>query len=140
MALSLECISIIVPIEKLKKSREIPDVDEFLRAQRKETFWCWFDRYLIRYSASMNQMDIMLTLENMKSQGFMLTRKYNGVQHWQDVCVVDMFGGPTMPCRWLEFDAERHIVCHKGTEPGEVLGSGSESVLYKKMDIERSKY
>lgn len=61
----------------------------------------------------------------MKSQGFMLTRKYNGIEHWQDVCFVDAFSGPTMPCRWLEFDAERRIVWYVGAEPGEVVGDGA---------------
>jgi len=131
MALALECISIIIPISKLEKSREIPDVAQFLREQRVAP-GCWFDDHLFRYPGGMNQMDVMLSLDFMKSQGFMLTRKYNGVEHWQDVCVVDAFGGPTMPCRWLEFDAERHIVWCAGREPGEIVRSGSESVLYSK--------
>ncbi len=88
MAILLECVSIIIPIAKLKKSREISDVDEFLRERRDDDYGYWFDRYLFRYPGGMGPMAVMESLQFMKSQGFMLTRKSNGIEHWQDVCVV----------------------------------------------------
>lgn len=129
MAILLECASIIIPISKLKKSNKIPDVNEFLREQRNDFSGCWFDRYLFRYPGGMGGTAVMSYLDFMKSQGFMLTRKYNGVMHWQDVCVVDA-GGPTMPCRWLDYDPDQGIVWYKGTEPGKVVATGSDSELY----------
>ncbi len=35
----------------------------------------------------------------------------DGNESWKDLCVVDMFGGPTLPCSWLEFEwlQERQI-------------------------------
>ena len=124
MAIELRCISIIIPIAKLKKSREIPDVDEFLQKHRDGSSGCWFDRHLFRYPGGMNWMDVELSLNEFKSLGLMLTRKYKGVDHWQDVCVVDAFRGPTMPCRWLEYDPEHNIVWAAGKEPGEIVGMG----------------
>lgn len=121
MALALQSISIIIPIAKLKKSRDISDVDTFLREQRDNND-CWFDNYLFRYPAGEEQNQVMQSLELMKSQGFVLTRKYNGVEHWQDVCVVDAFSGPTLQCKWLEYDPEKGIVWYTGTDPGIVIG------------------
>lgn len=121
MALMLEGVSIIIPIAKLKKSRDIQNVEQFLRDQSNNP-GCWFDSHLFRYPGGMNQLDVMLALDFMKSQGFMLTRKYNGIEHWQDVCVVDVLSGATMPCRWLEYDVVRHIVWLAGTAPGDTVG------------------
>lgn len=30
---------------------------------------------------------------------------------WHEICVVDMFNGPTLPCGWLKWDAINQTVC-----------------------------
>ena len=38
------------------------------------------------------------------------------------MCVAEvMFGGPTLPCDWLELDLKESIVWLKGTEKGEIV-------------------
>jgi hypothetical protein len=122
MALMLECISVVIPISKLKKCRDFENVDDFLRRVGEEPGSIWFDDYIIRFPGGMEQMAVMGELDYWKSQGLMITRKYKGEMHWEDVCVADSFGGPTMPCRWLEHDPERGFVWFAGTEPGKVIG------------------
>jgi hypothetical protein len=121
MALALECISIVIPITKLKKCRDIADVDAFLRDVRENAYGVWFDYHIIRFPGGMEQMAVMEELNYWKAQGLMITRKYKSELHWQDVCVVDAFSGPTLPCRWLDHDPEQSFVWYAGTEPGKTV-------------------
>lgn len=43
---------------------------------------------------------------------------------WKDLCVVDQFRGPTLPCEWIEFDRAQQCVWLKGSERGEIVVPG----------------
>lgn len=122
MAILLECFSIIIPIANLKMSNMIEDVEGFLIEQRNSPSGYSFDKYLLRYPGGMNSFDLIQSLEFMKSQGFKLYQTHKGVKHWQDICVASSIEGPTLPCKWLEYDREKGIVWYAGTEPGTVIG------------------
>lgn len=85
----------------------------------------WYDEYLF-HDGAMNPRDIASLVEAWQEMGFECYRDVDGKKHWQDVCVYEgMFGGPTMPCDWIDFDRKNRIAFLKGTEPGEIACRGS---------------
>lgn len=119
MSIILEVINIVIPIHKLKKkcSTTLGNIEAFLDEQTAPGRGCWRDEHLYREGA-MNSMDIQLRLEEWKRNGLSLTRKNAGILEWNDVCVVDSFSGPTLPCRWLKYNPDKQVVWLAGT-PGE---------------------
>lgn len=103
MALQLEGISVVIPLSKIYAVYE----------GGKEAFWrdthpsegeC--DGEILRTSFS-NSTDVECMIEDWKRRGLKPTRKQKGQICWQDLCVVDLFCGPTLPCDWLEYDREK---------------------------------
>lgn len=119
MSIPLECINIIIPIHMLKKkcSNTIGDIDAFLDEHTELGSGCWRDEHLYREGA-MNSMDAELCLDKWKRLGLRLTRKKSEILEWNDVCVVDSFNGPTLPCCWLKYNPDKHVAWLAGT-PGE---------------------
>lgn len=103
MSIPLEFLNIVIPIASLKKCPSIRDVSEFLAEQTYPGSGCWHDEHLYR-EGSMNNIDLMLALARWKEMGLKPKRWRKGVEEWHDLCVVDTFSGPTLLCRWLEFD------------------------------------
>lgn len=102
MALQLEGISVVIPLSKIYEVYE----------GGEEAFWkdnhplegeC--DGEIIRMSFS-NSTDVECIIEDWKKRGLKPTRKLKSQICWQDLCVVDLFSGPTLPCDWLEYDPE----------------------------------
>jgi len=116
MPIKLECINIIIPIHKMKQkcSNSIGDIDAFLDEHTESGSGCWRDQHLYREGA-MNSMDVQLRLDEWKRSGLRLTRKNSGVLEWNDVCVVDSFSGPTLPCRWLKYNPDKQVAWLAGT-------------------------
>ena len=115
MPIQLECLNLVIPIHKLKKkcAKVLGDIDTFLdQAQSQDGIW--FDEHLYREGA-MNSLDLMLRLEKWKKAGLKLTRKRSGVVEWDDLCVVDSFSGPTLPCRWLKYNSVKLSAWLAGT-------------------------
>jgi uncharacterized protein (TIGR02452 family) len=102
MSVLLEVISIIIPIEKIEKyypgGFEKYKQDHSFAIQEVKSIW--FDDYIVREGA-MNDMDIHLRLNEWKKIGLKLTSKRNGIEKWQDLCVVNSFGESGYPCDWL---------------------------------------
>jgi hypothetical protein len=105
MALQLEGISVVIPLSKIYEVYE----------GGKEAFWldnhpseseC--DGELIRMSFS-NSIDVKVMIEDWKRRGLKPTRKLKGKIFWQDLCVVNFFSGPTLPCDWLDYDSESGV-------------------------------
>lgn len=117
MTIPLEHINIIIPIEKLRKCQALGDVGQFLREMCQPGSGCWHDDELYREGA-MNPMEIEFRIDYWKSVGLRPTKKYVGQLEWHDLCVVDSFSGPTLPCRWLNYDPENRVVCSKGKRTG----------------------
>ena len=122
MAISLEFIDFVVPIETIRAKypggwKKCLDDHQNLLGGR-----VWHDDHLLRDGA-MNPHDIKSLVERWASLGFQPTEKVDGQNVWKDVCVVEsMFGGPTLRCDWLEFDRENRCAYLKGQPSGEVVG------------------
>ena len=81
----------------------------------------WHDEHLFRDGA-MNPRDIQILVEEWIDLGFEAFVDVDGQKHWKDCCVVEhMFGGPTLPCDWIEIDP-KGFAWQKGVAPGEVVG------------------
>ena len=122
MAVKLECINFIVPIELIKQ--KYPGGWEQCLEDHKNLLGpygrVWFDEYLFRDGA-MNPSDIGCLLTEWQALGFHTHDGGDSPSRWVDICVVEtMFGGATMPCDWIEVDGD--CAFYKGTAKGAVIG------------------
>lgn len=115
MSIELECVNIIIPIQILrKKCLRLGDVDQFLYDRTVNGIGYWRDDYLYREGA-MDSMDAQRILNSWKREGLKLAQRKRGELQWCDLCIVDI-SGPTLPCPWLKYDAQKHIAWHKNQE------------------------
>ena len=121
MAVQLEFINLIVPIETIKA--KYPGGWEACLEDHRDAIGgrIWFDDYLFRDGA-MNPMDMQFLIECWNSMGFETKREVDGTIVWQDVCVADSINGNSRPCDWLLHMDTEDAVYLKGTEPGPVIG------------------
>jgi hypothetical protein len=122
MAVALEFISFIAPISIIE--RKYPGGLE--RCMEESVYASWHDEFLFRTGA-MNPSDIEYLVNEWRSMGFTATRKKRGETFWKDFCVVDGFGGVTLPCDWIEVCLEKSYAYMKGTEPGVVIYSREQN-------------
>lgn len=102
MPITLDCINLIIPIALIDEKcqggwQSILDDNPSLPTN------C-YDDHLYRLGA-MNSLDIQLLIDEWKARGFKPFKTVKGVKHWNDMCVVDTYSGPTLPCDWIVFDA-----------------------------------
>jgi len=122
MAVALEFIDFVIPIATIRAKYPggwqqcLVDHQVLLGGR------VWYDEHLLRDGA-MNPNDIGSLVEEWTQLGFQPTEMVDGQRIWKDICVVEsMLGGPTLPCAWIEFDAENRCAFLKGQPPGEVIG------------------
>lgn len=121
MAIELEFINFIVPIEVIKNKYPggwdgcLKDHQHLINGR------VWFDDHLFRDGA-MGPGDIEVLVDTWKKMGFETIGEIDGEQHWIDCCVADQMFGPTLPCAWIETSQDHFSVYLKGTEPGPVIG------------------
>ncbi len=85
----------------------------------------WYDEHLFRDGA-MNPMDIGSLVEEWTQLGFQAHLGDDSPEQWVDVCVVEaLFGGPTLPCDWIEIDGD--VAFLPGTDKGDVIGRNNIS-------------
>ena len=122
MAILLEFINVIIPIKNIERCQSIGG---FAGLLEKETEAIgrrvWHDDYLYRDGA-MNPEDAKDIVQFWEAQGLTTHAAVDGAPQWIDICVVDYFGGPTLPCSWLEHDSTSYSVWLSGTPPGKVIG------------------
>ena len=101
MAVGLENISLIVPIENIEQY--YPGGFEKYKSDNKESIGgrIWYDDYLVRDGA-MSNYDVGRLIGEWESYGLKGVIEVNGAKQWKDLCVVDYFGGATLPCVWLK--------------------------------------
>ncbi|MGE3550961.1 MAG: YqiA/YcfP family alpha/beta fold hydrolase [Geobacter sp.] len=117
MSVKLEHMnSIIIRIDRLYGCPGIPSVARFLDDQISNAFGCQRDEHLLVMPGGADPISLNLLLDYFKQQGLKLNKKLKGVQCWEDVCIIDSATGPTLPCSWLEWDAERGTVALKRSE------------------------
>ena len=124
MAVALECISIVIRIDAIRK---LPggweDFIERYPAQQD----CWYDADLFRMGA-MNPMEAEMIIDELKSlglKGFVKRRGKSG--HWQDFCALGAFTTELDNCDWLELgegivwlkgSKQTRVVAHAGNRTG----------------------
>ena len=101
MAVGLEFISLIVPIEKIEQY--YPGGFEKYKSDNEQSIGgrIWYDDYLVRDGA-MSNYDVGRLIQEWESYGLKGVIEVNGQKQWKDLCVVDYFGGATLPCVWLK--------------------------------------
>ena len=124
MALELECCNVIVPVRLIRE--RLGDA-VFERRFASATEITWQDGHLFR-DGCMNHYDLKAMLDEWEARGFELLTEQDGQKEWRDLCVVNSHYGPSYPCPWIEYDAERNIVWLKGQEPGPVVGPSGRKV------------
>jgi hypothetical protein len=120
MAIASEFIDFIVPIKLIEQ--KYPGGWEQCLEDHKDLIGgrVWYDEHLFRDGA-MNPMDIECLVNDWTDLGFQCTTEINGQKTWHDVCVFEgMFGGATLPCDWIEFDAATRSAYLKGTPIGDL--------------------
>ena len=100
MAVELEFISLIVPIEKIEKY--YPGGFNKFKTDNRESIGgrIWFDNFVVR-DDEMHPMDIEYRIKAWEELGLVGVIEADGRQQWKDLCVVDYFSGITLPCNWL---------------------------------------
>jgi hypothetical protein len=136
MAIQLEFIDFIVPIKTIKEKypggweRCLKDHAHLIGGR------VWYDNHLF-HDGAMNPTDISHLVYQWEGRGFTIfgfddNRKEN---RWVDVCVYErMFGGATLECDWIEYDAELDGVFLKGTSPGKLIGRADFATVDKIPD------
>ena len=82
----------------------------------------WYDNHLF-HDGAMNPKDIGSLVEEWTAMGFECTGEKDGQKYWKDGCVYEaMFGGPTLPCNWIESDATNSYVSLKGAPVCKLAG------------------
>jgi hypothetical protein len=126
MAVALEFIDFIVPINLIKAKYPggwdqcLKDHSALLGGR------VWHDDHLLRDGA-MSPAGIEALVSEWTALGFEPMREVNGKKTWQDCCVTEhMFGGPTLPCDWIEITEDGRAAFLKGTEPGPTVGRSVE--------------
>lgn len=120
MAIALEFIDFIVPIAHIRQKYPggweqcLKDHERLIGGR------VWFDEHLFRDGA-MNPMAVGSLVEEWSALGFEPTENRDGNSVWKDFCVVEsLFGGPTLPCDWIEISDDGGSAYLKGSDPGEV--------------------
>ena len=110
MAVGLEYVSLIVPIKNIEEY--YPGGFKKYKNDNKNSIGAsiWYDEHLLRDGA-MNRYDIGRLIEEWESYGLKGVVEVDGEKQWKDLCVVDYFAGPTLPCAWLKYrgSAVSHI-------------------------------
>jgi hypothetical protein len=118
MAIQLEFINFIVPIDIIKEKYPNGWVGCLKDHQHLIGGRVWYDNYLFRDGA-MNPYDIESLVNYWKALGFQPYEGQDKPQKWIDCCVVEaLFGGPTLPCAWITVEEE--FAYMKGKPKGEI--------------------
>jgi len=130
MAIALKFINVIIPTKKIIKLKGNNWWQDYLTKNNRlirETMW--YDDCIFRDGA-MNMDDIECIIKFWEDQGLEPKKVVNGIEQWNDLCVVDSFDGPTLPCDWLEVEYVTtkqnvkvvHHVSYIGDKNKEVIG------------------
>ena len=122
MAVALEFIDFIVPIEVIRAKYPggwehcIKDHAGLIGGR------VWHDDHLFRDGA-MSPAGIEALVKEWTEMGLAPMAIVDGKRIWNDCCVTEhMFGGPTLPCSWIEITEDGRAAFLKGTPPGPTVG------------------
>jgi len=128
MAIHTDCLNVIIPIENIERcgvAGGLSGVLSYEKDRGNKAIRC--DDFLYR-DGSMGSHDVEVIITYWHKMGLEPVEvDVDGNESWKDLCVVDMFGGPTLPCNWIEFEwlKERSItyVYMKGKPKGRLVSS-----------------
>jgi len=126
MAIEMQFLNIIIPLDNFKKCKEYNTLEKVLQRFNPKVIGkiILYDENLFRDGA-MNLYDINLELKFWQKQGLQLTKIKAHHKYWQDLCVVDASLGPTKPCDWLKFvnprKGKRPYVYYKNQPKGRLI-------------------
>ena len=118
MSVWLHFINVVVPIFIIEDKLKV-DFDEFYENYSEGIKY--HDKYLFATGA-MGSEHIEQIVKYFESKGLTTIELIEGKEYFKDLCVVVvLFGGPTRPCNWLEFNSRESSAWLKGTEKGELV-------------------
>ncbi len=114
MAVKVQFMSLVVPRARIAA---VPGLAERLAKAFPNA---WQDDHLWVTASMGSVAEIGAWLER---QGLTLREQLpGGGRVWRDVCAVDYYDGPTLPCAWLGYDPGGKVAWLAGTSPGQVVG------------------
>jgi hypothetical protein len=122
MAIHCEFIDLIIPISNIDKVyvggfQKFKSDNIGMFSKR-----LWHDDFLFRDGA-MDGMGMRMLCKEWEERGLVGVVDVDGHRQWKDFCVVEsLFGGPTLPCDWIEVDRKSMSVFLKGQPRGQILG------------------
>jgi hypothetical protein len=126
MAVRIKFLSVVVPIDKINASSIPGGLQGILASNPQIAGKAFWHDDLLFVEFAMNPMDTQALVQQWESHGLVARVEANGARQWKDVCVVDYYEGPTLPCGWLEFDPNTKVAWKKGESPGEITGPATE--------------
>lgn len=101
MPVRLEFLNIIIPIKSIEKAYK-GGFEEFMRYH----FYMvggkvWYDDYLVR-DGVMDPTYMKPIIENLERRGLKGIVLKDGIEQWQDFCVIDELAELDIPCSWLK--------------------------------------
>ncbi len=127
MAIQLEFLSFIVPIQTIEKKYRGGWAQCLADHKRSIGGRVWYDDHLFR-DGTMNSFDMHCLVSRWKKMGFRTLSHRGDETRWVDVCVVDRFMGVTAPCGWIEVDDG--IAYLKGTPQGDAISGETVATRY----------
>jgi hypothetical protein len=123
MAILLECINLVIPIEVLDSCEAIGGFRGFLRDQAEMIGrMVWYDEHLCRVDGAMNPADVRAMIEVWERRGLRGRVEQAGKVVWQDYCVLDGYTGMRGRCPWLRIDLSVGYAWHAKHPPGQAVG------------------
>ena len=106
MAIGIAFINLIIPIENIEK--KYPGGFKQYKGDNK---YMKHDNYIVKKGA-MSPWDMESLVKECEDFGLVGVVEKDGVEQWQDFCVVEVV--PTLPCEWLRQKGD--YVYHKNEE------------------------
>lgn len=121
MAIEMEYINLVVPITKIEQHYP-GGFDAYLKDHADSVGKViWYDDELCR-SGAMEPTGIAWMFAEWTKYGLEPRIEKQGRRMWNDLCVVDILGGPTLDCDWLTWDSNDYSVYMSGKPKGQVVG------------------
>ena len=121
MAIKIEFVNLIIPIEKINNSNFEGGFDTLIKKYENLIGRAvWFDKHLFR----MGWMDTWMIdgeIDFWKDNGLVPIVKKGNEEYWSDLFAISTGINQFMTnCDWLEIDFRKNIVWLKGTDPYDI--------------------
>ncbi len=122
MAIHVQFYNILIPIAVIENCKDIGGFQGILdfHKQQGTSKRILYDEYLFSDRA-MSPSDVETIAKFWEKQGLAWTEKRDGKEYWKDLCVVSCIEGPTLPCKWIEYDRNSRCAWMKGTPKGKII-------------------